>query len=79
MCRVTQNAAVNCHLGLIESSWYQTEGVECVLGAQSTDGLVQQNLGAVPQHDAVVVPAASGGRPADPQRPAVTERQHDES
>lgn len=79
--RVTQNAAVNRDLGPVDSSWHQTEAGdgERVLSAQFTDGVVHQNRRPVPQQDAVVLPVASGGRPADPQRPAVTERRHGES
>lgn len=79
--RVTQNAAVNRDLYPVESSRHQTEAEdrERVLSAQFTDGLVLQNHWAIPQQDTVVLPVASGGRPADPQCPAITERRHGES
>ncbi len=64
VCCVTQNAAVNCDLCTVEPSWHQAGDGD--LGTQFTESLVHQNRGAVPQHDTVVVPLASGGRPADP-------------
>lgn len=65
--RVAQSAAVNRDLCAVESSGDQAEDGEGVLPARLTDGLICQNRRAVLQEDAVVLPVASGGQPAEPQ------------
>lgn len=73
---VTQNATMDRDLSPVESTGHETREGEEVLGSQFTDGLIYQNRQTVPQQDTVVIPVSSGGRPANPQSPAVTERRH---